>query len=75
METDSDYDDYGNDSQSEQASDASMDDADDDDYFDTTTDTHQRKVSCALMSQQPHLLLRCSTNPVLPVLCSTSMSS
>lgn len=40
MQTDSDFDQY---SDSEEVSDASMD-ADDDDYFDTTADTHQRKV-------------------------------
>lgn len=40
METDSDFDQY---SDTGEVSDASMD-ADDDDYFDTTADTHQRKV-------------------------------
>ncbi len=41
METDSDY---GSEQYSEDVSDASMDDGDDDDYFDTTHDTQQRKV-------------------------------
>lgn len=40
METDSDCDQY---SDTEEVSDGSMD-ADDDDYFDTTADNHQRKV-------------------------------
>jgi hypothetical protein len=42
METDSDYEEQYSDS--EEVSDASMDDGDDDDYFDTTADTQQRKV-------------------------------
>jgi hypothetical protein len=42
METDSDYDEQYD---SEDPSDASMDSADDDDYFDTTADTQHRKVS------------------------------
>jgi hypothetical protein len=44
METDSE--DYSE-QYSEDVSDASMSDGDDDDYFDTTTDTQQRKVGRA----------------------------